>query len=101
MTATKPATACVIGAGFGGMALAMATSNFANSRIVERFGARRVSHAALLTYLLSGVAPTVQCVTYGCPSCVDAATSDLLKDRVLSVVLHDDVISRITPQSIR
>jgi len=57
--------------------------------------------AALLTYLLSGVAPTVQCVTYGCPSCVDAATSDLLKDRVLSVVLHDDVISRITPQSIR
>ncbi|MEJ6011314.1 multidrug effflux MFS transporter [Novosphingobium aquae] len=36
---------------FGGMALAMATSNFANSRIVERFGARRVSHAALLTYL--------------------------------------------------
>lgn len=57
--------------------------------------------AALLTYLLIGVAPTVQCVTYGCPSCVDAATSDLLKGRVLSVVLHDDVISRITPQSIR
>lgn len=57
--------------------------------------------AALLTYLLAGVAPTAQCVTYGCPSCVDAATSDLLKGRVLSVVLHDDVISRITPQSIR
>lgn len=36
---------------FGGMALAMATSNFANSRIVERFGARRVSHTALMTYL--------------------------------------------------
>jgi DHA1 family bicyclomycin/chloramphenicol resistance-like MFS transporter len=36
---------------FGGMALAMATSNFANSRIVERFGARRVSHTALITYL--------------------------------------------------
>lgn len=37
---------------FGGMALAMATSNFANSRIVERFGARRVSHTALLTYIV-------------------------------------------------
>ncbi|WP_159983368.1 MULTISPECIES: multidrug effflux MFS transporter [unclassified Novosphingobium] len=37
---------------FGGMALVMACSNFANSRIVERFGARRVSHAALLTYIV-------------------------------------------------
>jgi len=36
---------------FGGMALVMACTNFANSRIVERFGARRVSHAALLTYI--------------------------------------------------
>lgn len=36
---------------FGGMALAMASANFTNSRIVERFGARRVSHAALLVYL--------------------------------------------------
>jgi DHA1 family bicyclomycin/chloramphenicol resistance-like MFS transporter len=40
---------------FGGMALAMATSNFANSRIVEKFGARRVSHTALLTYLVVAV----------------------------------------------
>jgi len=36
---------------FGGMALAMATSNLINSRIVERFGARRVSHTALFIYL--------------------------------------------------
>ncbi len=36
---------------FGGMALAMALANFINSRIVERFGARRVSHAALLAYI--------------------------------------------------
>lgn len=36
---------------FGGMALVMACSNFANSRIVERFGARRVSHAALLFFI--------------------------------------------------
>lgn len=57
--------------------------------------------AALLTYMLQSAVPSVQCVTYGCPSCVDASTSDLLRSRVLSVVLHDDCISRITPQSIR
>jgi hypothetical protein len=57
--------------------------------------------AALVTFMLQSAIPTVSCVTYGCPSCVDAATSDLLRKRVLSVVLHDDVISRITPQTIR
>jgi len=36
---------------FGGMALIMATTNFINSRIVERFGARRVSHTALIVYI--------------------------------------------------
>jgi MFS transporter, DHA1 family, multidrug resistance protein len=36
---------------FGAMALGMAGANFTNSRIVERFGARRVSHTAMLTYL--------------------------------------------------
>lgn len=36
---------------FGGMALAMAVGSLANSRIVVRFGARRVSHAALLTFI--------------------------------------------------
>ncbi|SMP62103.1 MFS transporter, DHA1 family, bicyclomycin/chloramphenicol resistance protein [Novosphingobium panipatense] len=39
---------------FGGMALVMASTNFANARIVERFGARRVSHAALLGYIVIG-----------------------------------------------
>jgi len=39
---------------FGGMALVMACTNFANSRIVERFGARRVSHAALICYIVLG-----------------------------------------------
>lgn len=37
---------------FGIMAASMAISNFTNSRIVERFGTRRVSHAALL-FLIS------------------------------------------------
>ncbi len=41
---------------FGGMALMMATTAFINSRIVERFGARRVSHAALIAYLCASMA---------------------------------------------
>jgi len=36
---------------FGGMAVAMAVANLTNSRIVERFGARRVSHTAVLVYI--------------------------------------------------
>lgn len=38
---------------FGGMALIMASTNFVNSRIVERFGARRVSQTALIAYTLA------------------------------------------------
>ena len=37
---------------FGSMAAMMAVSAFTNSRIVERFGTRRVSHAALLASIL-------------------------------------------------
>ncbi len=36
---------------FGCLALTMSVANFGNSRIVERFGARRVSHTALLAYI--------------------------------------------------
>ena len=39
---------------FGGMALVMAGVNFINSRVVMRFGARAVSHGALLAYILVG-----------------------------------------------
>ena len=39
---------------FGGMALCMAGSNFINSRIVETHGARRVSHSALLVFVVTG-----------------------------------------------
>ena len=35
---------------FGGMAVAMASTNFINARVVMRFGARAVSHTALLAY---------------------------------------------------
>lgn len=37
---------------FGGTAATMAISSIANSRIVERFGARRVSHAGLLIFVV-------------------------------------------------
>jgi DHA1 family bicyclomycin/chloramphenicol resistance-like MFS transporter len=36
---------------FGGTAAMMAVSNLVNSRIVERFGARRVSHAGVLVFI--------------------------------------------------
>jgi len=39
---------------FGGMALAMACCSLTNSRIVEKFGARRVSHTAMLGYIVLG-----------------------------------------------
>lgn len=40
---------------FGGMALFMSLGNLVNARIVERFGARRVSHVALLFYIAAGL----------------------------------------------
>lgn len=41
---------------FGGTAAMMAVSNIVNSRIVERFGARRVSHAGVLMFILVSAA---------------------------------------------
>jgi DHA1 family bicyclomycin/chloramphenicol resistance-like MFS transporter len=40
--------------GFAIIAIGIAASNFTNSRIVERFGARRVSQTALLTFIALG-----------------------------------------------
>ncbi|QUL37868.1 multidrug effflux MFS transporter [Erythrobacter sp. JK5] len=41
---------------FGGAVVGMVVANFTNSRIVERFGARRVGHTALICFILiSGV----------------------------------------------
>lgn len=40
--------------GFAIIAIGIAMSNFTNSRIVERFGARRVSQTALLTFIALG-----------------------------------------------
>ena len=57
--------------------------------------------ASIATYLLAPRIPNVRCVTFGCPSCVDSSVAEELKTRVTSWVLHDDIISRLTPQSIR
>ncbi len=40
--------------GFAIVAIGIAASNFTNSRIVERFGARRVSHSALILFIFFG-----------------------------------------------
>ncbi len=40
---------------FGGAVLGMVFANFTNSRIVERFGARRVSHSALLGFVVVSI----------------------------------------------
>ena len=37
---------------FGGAVIGMVVANFTNSRIVERFGARRVGHTALLCFIV-------------------------------------------------
>jgi DHA1 family bicyclomycin/chloramphenicol resistance-like MFS transporter len=42
--------------GFACVAGCMAIANFSNSRIVERFGARRVSHSALMAYIVLSLA---------------------------------------------
>eukprot|EP00596_Hydrurales_sp_CCMP1899_P009831 CAMPEP_0119037604 /NCGR_PEP_ID=MMETSP1177-20130426/6057_1 /TAXON_ID=2985 /ORGANISM="Ochromonas sp, Strain CCMP1899" /LENGTH=1390 /DNA_ID=CAMNT_0006999107 /DNA_START=105 /DNA_END=4274 /DNA_ORIENTATION=+ len=41
------------------------------------------------------------CVTYGCPSSVCTRLAECMNRYVTCVVLHDDIISRITPESIR
>jgi MFS transporter, DHA1 family, multidrug resistance protein len=44
---------------FGATASTLAVSSYANSRIVERFGARRVSHTALLVFIAVAAAQVV------------------------------------------
>lgn len=41
---------------FGAMALGMASANLVNSRIVERFGTRRVSHTGLFVFIAASIA---------------------------------------------
>lgn len=58
--------------------------------------------AALVAYMLRSVSiPNVQCYSYGTPSFVDAHTADEMKEFVTTIILHDDLIARVTPASIR
>lgn len=47
------------------------------------------------------IVPDIRCITYGCPSSMCDRLADSMAGYVTSVVLHDDVVSRITPESIR
>jgi hypothetical protein len=44
---------------------------------------------------------TLRVYSYGSPACVDAPLSDYAQSYVINCVLHDDVIPRLTPTSIR
>ena len=50
--------------------------------------------AALVLAMLKPYIPTVRGVLFGCPHCVDKKTADSLKDSIISIILHDDFISR-------
>jgi DHA1 family bicyclomycin/chloramphenicol resistance-like MFS transporter len=52
---------------FGACAAALAVASFVNSRLVGRVGMRRVSHAALLGFVGSGVIHAVLAITTGVP----------------------------------
>jgi hypothetical protein len=57
--------------------------------------------ATLVAYLLRSISIRAVCYAYGSPCCVDALTSDVMREYVTTVILHDDLITRITPASIR
>ncbi|MEM9054695.1 MAG: multidrug effflux MFS transporter [Pseudomonadota bacterium] len=50
---------------FAGIALALAVSNFMNSRIVERFGMRRISHTVLLLFIALSLINVITLQTAG------------------------------------
>lgn len=52
---------------FGACAAALAFASFVNSRLVGRLGMRRVSHAALLGFVASGVLHALLAATIGVP----------------------------------
>lgn len=50
---------------FAGIAAALALSNFMNSRLVEKVGMRRISHIALLVFIISSLVLTLATMTFG------------------------------------
>ena len=71
--------------------------------------------AALLTAMLIKILPDVaapgaggsrsqmplHCISYGCPCCLEERLAGELKPFVTTLILHDDIIARVTPNSIR
>lgn len=50
---------------FAGVAAALAVANFTNSRLVERLGMRRISHAALILFILTSLTLTLTTLAFG------------------------------------
>ncbi|CAB1111040.1 unnamed protein product [Ectocarpus sp. CCAP 1310/34] len=57
--------------------------------------------AALLGVLLKDAIPDVRVVGFATPACADIGVSRLCEGLCTSVVLHDDVVPRITPHAVR
>ena len=59
--------------------------------------------AALLGVLLreEGITDGVKCYTFGSPACVNAKLAQLCEAFSTTVILHDDVVPRITPTGVR
>lgn len=57
--------------------------------------------AALVAYLLRRFIPEVRALCYSPPSVLSRGLADEMNDYVVSCTLHDDIISRVTPDSIR
>ncbi|CAM9679024.1 unnamed protein product [Scytosiphon promiscuus] len=57
--------------------------------------------AALLGVLLKDAIPDVRVVGFATPACADIGVSKLCDGVCTSVVLHDDVVPRVTPHAVR
>ncbi|CAN0569737.1 unnamed protein product, partial [Ectocarpus sp. 12 AP-2014] len=57
--------------------------------------------AALLGVLLKDAIPDVRVVGFATPACADIGVSRLCEGLCTSVVLHDDVVPRVTPHAVR
>lgn len=82
----------------GACLVTLAEQDFKITIVGHSFGG---AVATLVIYLLQSISIPAVCFAYGSPSCVDEITSDQMKSYVTTVILHDDLIARITPASIR
>ncbi|CAM9302396.1 unnamed protein product [Pylaiella littoralis] len=57
--------------------------------------------AALLGVLLKDAIPDVRVVGFATPACADIGVSKLCEGLCTSVILHDDVVPRVTPHAVR